>query len=451
MKKIIAIILSFLLTLIIITGIQVKSKPNVQAQTLEDKVVVYTTYSDEISKYIKEEFKNKTNTEVEMKSFKDETEMKQQLDNEKNNPVADVILGGSDLLYTSLAKDGYLQTNTPSWYSDINEEKRDKDGYWYGINQSPIVMFYNNEALKQEDVPVNLFVLGDVKYKNQIELSNVNSVEFKYILNTLIYDYYKNNKLEDGFKALATIKANVNSYKDTEDEIIKSVGAKEAAIGFASLSKVNLAIKNGSKLTVAHIGNKYPTTINCIGIISKAKNINAAKLFEEFIAGPKVQLQLSDKFDFIPVNNKSLDLSIDWMKGIKDSTYKIDQTTFNKNISSWIDGWNNAVVETPALDNDKNNANQPSTTVNANNSNNNGNKTNAATQSNTNKTNGGTQTNTNKTNSVAQPNTNKNQGSKTDVINKTSETNTNTNKPTPTPPQKDSGNKDSKNNTGKTN
>lgn len=388
MKKFLGIVFSFLLLMVVITAAEVKSRPDVEAQSLEDKVILYTTYSEDVSKYIKDEFKNKTKIDLEVKTFKDEAALKAQLDSEKDNPVADAVLGGSDMFFSSLVKAGELQAYNPSWNSDVNEDSKDKSGYWYAVNQSPLVMFYNNEILMQQDVPTTLVMLGDPKYKGKIQLPNTNSTEFKYILNSYIYDYFKNNKLDDGIKVLAAVKANVNGYKDSEDAIIKSIGAKEASIGFASLSKVNMAVKKGSKLTVAHLDDKLPTTINCVGICNKSKNINSAKLFEEFIAGPKMQLQLAQKFQMIPVSSKSLDLGEDWMKSIKNSTYNIDKAVFEANINTWVTDWNNAVIQ-PADNkanpnnptNPTNGANNPAVNgANTNNTNNNAAATNANTK-----------------------------------------------------------------------
>lgn len=364
-KKVIGLIAGFLALMFVVTLCQLKAETQTTAKELENKVIVYTTYDKEMTNIVKSEFEKSTSINVEIKKFANDTEMVNEI-KDKKDTVPDVILGVSTNTCEELKKDNLLEANKPSWYSDVNDNQKDKEGYWYSLFASPIVMFYNTAVIKGEMVPQNLMALSDKKYANLVVMPKVESNDFKYFLNTVIAPYVKDNKVDDGFKALAALKFNIKEYKEPGNQVIDAVAKKEGAVGFADLVKVNEAIKKGSTLAVVYGTEKYPVITEGIAIMKNGSNSNAAKLFEEFAAGPKMQYKIANKFKFNPTNKKALELCGGEVSELKDRTYKIDMNEYNSNINSWIDKWNAIVKEEAPVDNKHNNANVAGTAVNNN-------------------------------------------------------------------------------------
>lgn len=440
-KKVMGLIAGFLVLMFFVTLFQVKAGTKTTAKELEDKVIVYTTYDKEVTDIIKTEFEKSTSINVEITKFSSDDDMVNALKTKKD-VVPDVILGASTETYETLKKDNLLDSNKPSWYYDVSEDQKDKNGYWYSLFGSPIVMFYNTSMVKAEEVPQNILALSDKKYANLLVMPNVDSMDFKYFLNTAIAPYVKDNKVDDGFKAISALKFNIKSYKTPGDAVIQAVSKKEGAIGFAELSKVNDTIKKGSTLAVVYGSEKYPMIADGIAIVKDCADINAAKLFEEFAAGPKMQYKIAQKFKMNPTNSKALDLCGGIVSELKDRTYEIDTNSFNTNISSWIAKWNAITKEETPVDN-KNKENGEG--VNSNN---------AAVQvngSNTDTNNTTTQNNDN--NAEKQPASNATTPAKQNTNNNTatgnsSKTNSNTTKPAATTENKQQSGGNTQNNTG---
>lgn len=355
-KKVIGLIAGFLALMFIVTLCQVKAGTKTTAKELESKVIVYTTYDKEMTDIVKSEFEKSTSINIEVKKFANDTEMVNAIKNKKDTSP-DVILGASTNTCEELKKENLLNANKPSWYNDISDDQKDKDGYWYSLFGSPIVMFYNTAVIKADQSPKSFMDLNDKKYANLVVMPKVESTDFKYFLNTVISPYVKENKVDDGFKAISALKFNIKEYKDQGSQVIDAVAKKEGAVGFADLGKVNEAVKKGSTLAVVYGTEKYPVITDGIAIMKNGSNSNAAKLFEEFAAGPKMQYKIAKKFKLNPTNKKALELCGGEVSELKDRTYKIDMNEYNSNINSWVDKWNAIVKEETPVDNKHNNTN----------------------------------------------------------------------------------------------
>lgn len=345
LKKVLTVVFSILLIMFLVTVIETKKKPYGNDK-LEDKLVVYSTYDEEVLSYLKQEFKAKASVDVEFKRFNSDKELENTLREEKNSPVADVVLGGTSALYKKLNKDNFFEKNYPTWCSDIDGDKKDKEGYWYGSTQYPITIFYNTDVLKALNAPADWLNISDPKYKGLIGLNKLDSDTTQYLLGTIMYRYYKENKLEDGYKFLAALKTNIKGEYDSDDNIIAAVENKEIALGIAPLNKVTSSRdKNKTPLSLLDGNNQLIVLVEGSAIIKGCNHPNSAKLFQEFAVGPKMQLEISNKFNMIPVHEAALNNSPQWMRNIKDKTMDIDINVIEENMSAWTEKWNSIVIE----------------------------------------------------------------------------------------------------------
>lgn len=58
-----------------------------------------------------------------------------------------------------------------------------------------------------------------------------------------------------------------------------------------------------------------------------------------------MQLEISNKFNMIPVHEAALNNSPQWMRNIKDKTMDIDINVIEENMSAWTEKWNSIVIE----------------------------------------------------------------------------------------------------------
>ena len=84
-----------------------------------------------------------------------------------------------------------------------------------------------------------------------------------------------------------------------------------------------------------------PTVNECAGILKSTTHENAADMFMEFIAGPKVQLELAQKFNIMPTLPVALKYSPDWIKNFK--SINISQKIILENEGKWVGYFNNII------------------------------------------------------------------------------------------------------------
>lgn len=367
MKKIVGIVLGFLAVVIITTALGIQRYDKTNIKELEDEIVVLTNYDDKRIDYIKNEFNKKTQINVKVEKFTSEEDIAKILkDGDKN---IDVIMGATKETLESLGKSQLLYEYNPEWDKDINSHMKDDNGLWYGVSRSPIVLFYNEKAIKAEDVPNNLDSLNDKKYKDKLIMMGEDSIQFKYMIFTMLNQYNIEKDYEAGFKSINGFKYNIKSHKNSSYDVVKAVSDGEGDIGFAYLEDVNMAIKNGKKLKVVSEDVKYPYTITGIAISKNSKNINSAKLFEEYAGGPVVQLKLAEKYNMYPCNTKSISLNKK-TQNIDSICYDMNIDTYNKDINKIMDKYKEMVEVVEITNNQNININNdvnPNNNINTNN------------------------------------------------------------------------------------
>ncbi|ELC8423381.1 ABC transporter substrate-binding protein [Clostridium perfringens] len=289
------------------------SKENI----LEGTVVVTSKYPDEVNSYIAEEFKKETGISVKYE-VKDEIK-----EDDFKNSNTDIILGGDNELYKKMASDNILKGYKTSWYSDVDDNYRDKDGYWYSIFRNPMVVAYNKANLAANLVPKIISATASYLSKEA------------------------NNDDNIGSTFLQGVKLNVATFFNNYDELFTALDTKETPIGILPLDVLNKKIKDNANVTRIDFEEGVPVITECAGILKSAPNPNASELFMEFVAGPKIQLELAQKFNIMPTLPVAIKYSPDWIKNFK--TLDIENNVVLENEDKWVQFFNGVVKpEVPA-------------------------------------------------------------------------------------------------------
>ncbi|HHD2754493.1 TPA: extracellular solute-binding protein [Clostridium perfringens] len=325
------------LGLLLIFSFSMVSCGGSKGKTLEDTIVVTSKYPDEVMKYIADEFKKETGITV---KYEVKDEIKE--DDFKNSNV-DVVLGGNSELYKKVASDNLLQGYKTSWFGDVDENYRDKDGYWYSIYRNPIVVAYNKTNLPDNLVPKNLVDLGSGKLTNKLIMVNSNNDYTKYFISatTSYLSKAANNDDNVGNTFLQNLKLNVATFFNNYDELATALNTKETPIGILPLDVLNKKYKDDANIVRIDFPDGVPVVTECAGILKTAPNPNASELFMEFVAGPKIQLELAQKFNIMPTLPVAIKYSPDWIKDFK--TLDIDNNVIFDNENKWVQYFNSIV------------------------------------------------------------------------------------------------------------
>lgn len=308
-----------------------------EEKALEDTVIVTTKYPDEVMKYVSDEFKKETGITVEYET-KDEIS-----EDDFKNTKTDVILGGNKELYKKETSNGSLKAYETSWFNDVDENYRDKEGYWYSIFRNPIVIVYNKVNLPSNLIPTKLQDLELGKLANKIVMVNPNDFYTKYFISASgsYLTAISNNDENIANLFLKSLKMNVANFYSNYDELASSLEVKETPISIMPLDIFMKKSKINANLNRVDLSDGSPVTTECAGILKTAPNSKASELFLEFVAGPKIQLELAKEFNIMPTLPVAEKYEPDWMKNFK--AMDINEDVVLTNESKWVDYFNSII------------------------------------------------------------------------------------------------------------
>ncbi|MGL4742433.1 MAG: ABC transporter substrate-binding protein [Sarcina sp.] len=313
MKKLITAIIVIFIAVTTISCIAIGKKSSSSAGALEKNIMVYTTVSDAQMQYIANEFKQSTGITVNYKVVSNLNTAVKDAQNSGQN--VDVVYGGNESEFVNMTNEGLLTPASVSFSSELNKQYTNNEGYWYGTSVEPIVMFYNTAYMLPKDAPTAWYQLGTPYYYNRIVMPNTDLSVTQTALGSIGYQYSKSQVAKDYDTFLQGLRNNVLSYGATEQDVFNIMKTnKEAAISFGTLNEVQSQISNGAHFTIINPADGSPMIMNGVGVIKNGQNINSAKLFVEFLAGPNMQLQLANKFNLIPTMATALTYAPSWMQ-----------------------------------------------------------------------------------------------------------------------------------------
>lgn len=72
---------------------------------------------------------------------------------EKNNPIADVVIGSNQMGFEKLKKADVLEAFKPAWADLVPEGYNDPEGMYYSFEQIAILMIYNKSVMEGKTLP----------------------------------------------------------------------------------------------------------------------------------------------------------------------------------------------------------------------------------------------------------------------------------------------------------
>ncbi|MGL4453493.1 MAG: extracellular solute-binding protein [Sarcina sp.] len=312
MKKLIGAIVLIFIIITTISCVAISKKSNSNANELEKNIMVYTTESNAKMQFIAEQFKKSTGITVNYKVVNNLSDALKTAKNAGTN--VDVVYGGDKSEFLSMTNQGLLTPTGVTFASKFNPEYMNKDGYWYGTSLDPMVMFYNTAYMLPKEAPTAFYQLALPQYYNRVVLPNADNFTTQTLLGAVGYQYTQSQVDKEYDTFLQGLRDNVLSYGESEEAIIDTMKTnKEAAISIGGLDQVNTAIQQGAPFKIINPTDGSPMIMQGVGVVKGAQNINSAKLFIEFIAGPNMQLQLANKFNTIPTLQTALTYAPKWM------------------------------------------------------------------------------------------------------------------------------------------
>lgn len=331
MKRISVTILVILLLMVSIVGCAKESSGDVG-----ESLTIYSAHTQEtINMYI-EEFEKETGIKADIVSAGG-GEIIKRIEAEKNNPMADVIVGiGVELLD---ANKDLLEPYETSYIDDLHEGYVEEENRWTGDFIIPMVMMYNKDLVPEEEAPETWSDLLDPKYKGQIAMADPLKSGSSYTqLATILTAFGKGDEAWDFVEELVE---NMD-YKvlGSSKDVPKRVSDGEAAVGIAVESYAYEYLIADANIEIVYPTEGTSARSSAVGIIKDAKELENAKLFLDFVMSKKGQENVAEKFYRRPVR-KDVNLSEGLLEFEKMNilNYDFDWASDNKdeNLSIWKD------------------------------------------------------------------------------------------------------------------
>jgi iron(III) transport system substrate-binding protein len=348
MKKVLILLLSLVLVFGLAGCNSNTPKDDASAETptgasseLEDKLVIYSTHSEEMLEAVSDAFTEKTGVEVEFINLKGE--LADRVRAEKENPQADIMFGGASSLFIEMTEEGIFEPTTPTWAGELDSMFKDSEGNWYGTIKTPVMMFYNKEMLTNEQAPKDWADLAKEEYKGLIVSRDSASSSIRSTMMSLIFQSYRNDKIDEAWSFLKNLDTNMKNYYNSGTMLFQSIGKKEAAISYATQSSIiDNITQNNMPLEIIDAESGSVIITDGVAAIKSAPHPNAAKAFVEFAGSAEIQAKFANEFNRIPTLNSALKDCPEWMQ----TEYKamdVDWSVLSEKQSEWLQKWDSEI------------------------------------------------------------------------------------------------------------
>ena len=221
---------------------------------------------------------------------------------EKDNPQADILLGGASSYHIQAAKAGALEAYKSAAAANLPDYAVAEDGTWTGFCVLTLGIGINEEryAKKFADIPEpkTWEDLLNPAYKGEIVLTNPVASSTAYLF---LQDQLQRLGWEKGWDYLLKLAPLVGQFPDSGSAPAKLIGTGEYALGVSYIHALAKYRSEGFKVKMI----APPQTVgdvDCISIMKNTKNLDAAKKFVDFMLSKEAQ-ELMSSIDFtIPVN-----------------------------------------------------------------------------------------------------------------------------------------------------
>ena len=207
---------------------------------------------------------------------------------EKENPLGDIMWGGSADAYVAL--EPYLQPYESKEKSSINPNFVRENNAFYNVTMDPYVLAYNTDLVSEADAPKGWKDLLDPKFRGRIALADPAKSSSTYAVLLTMMD-----KLGGDTAIIGQLVDNLDGKIISGSAAqIKALSDGEYAITATFEEPVLKYITNGAHMKIVYPEEGTAISSGGIGIIKGAKHAENAQKFLDFVMSKKVHERFGD-------------------------------------------------------------------------------------------------------------------------------------------------------------
>ncbi|MBQ1948702.1 MAG: ABC transporter substrate-binding protein [Treponema sp.] len=221
---------------------------------------------------------------------------------EKDNPKADILLGGATSYHIQAAAAGALEPYVSPLAEKVPAYARSSDGTWTGFCVLTLGIGINQKRYEQKfpgiEKPRTWDDLLNPAFKGEIVLTNpvASSTAYLFLQNQL-----QRLGEEKGWEYLLTLAPLVGQFPDSGSAPAKLIGTGEYALGVSYLHALSKYKSDGFDVQLVAPPQSVGD-VDCIAITKNTKNLEYAKKFVDFMLSAEAQTLMSSIDFTIPVN-----------------------------------------------------------------------------------------------------------------------------------------------------
>ncbi|MCR5286303.1 MAG: ABC transporter substrate-binding protein [Treponema sp.] len=287
-----------LFTLSLIFSFAGCSKKN---QAVNQSLNIYSIIHEEETEALTKLFSEKTGIQV--KYLRASTgELVNRVLTEKDNPNADLLLGGASSYHIQLDKNDALLAYKSPFAKNLPEYAKSSDDTWTGFCVLSLGIGVNTQRYKEKfpdlPLPSSWDDLTNPLYKGEIVITNPLSSSTAYLF---VQNQLQRLGWDKGWEYLEKLAPLVGQFPDSGSAPAKLIGSGEYSLGVSYIHAINKYRSEGFNV-IAIAPSQSAGDVDCISIMKNTKNVNAAKKFVDFMLSVEAQ-ELMSSLDFtVPVN-----------------------------------------------------------------------------------------------------------------------------------------------------
>ena len=271
------------------------------SKSVEKELRVYSIIHDEETEALTKLFTEKTGIPV---SYLRATtgELVNRVITEKDDPQADILLGGASSYHIQADKEGALESYASPLVKNLPSYAVAQDNTWTGFCVLTLGIGVNEKRFAEKfpgtKLPATWEDLLNPVFKGEVVMTNpaASSTGYLFLQNQL-------QRLGDekGWEYLNALAKNVGQFPDSGSAPAKLLGTGEYSLGVSYLHA--LAKYKAQGFEIRPIAPPQSVgDVDCVSILKNTKRLSAAKKFVDFILSVEAQELMSQYTFTTPVN-----------------------------------------------------------------------------------------------------------------------------------------------------
>ena len=272
----------------------------VDAANKEGALVIYSVLSNKAAARLVDKFQSLyPNIAVKYDGDSGTSEVNQKFisEFESNQNVADVVWSSAVDLQVKLAADGYAYAYNSPQEKYIPSWAKYKNLVW-GSTFEPVVLVYNKKLISESDIPKSHIELQSYLQNNSEKLNKKIALFDPDKSGVGLFFIAQDYKLDSNVGSLYKAMGDVDVQKSGgTGEMLTKINSGEYLIGYNMIGSyaVSRSKKDLPNLGVVYLSDFTPVFSRAAIISKKAKHVNAAKLWIDYLISPEGQKILADQ------------------------------------------------------------------------------------------------------------------------------------------------------------